>query len=214
VLAGLDLEAQGTWLGITRAGRIAAVTNVRHPDYFSKFARSRGQLTREFLTGEESAQEYLAQIEPNKEHYAGFNLFLVENGHLYYSTNQQKGRSKLNPGIYGLSNASLDTGWPKLTAGKQEFTQILRQSCSVSALLNLLSDTHTAPDELLPDTGIGLERERTLSSRFIVTPDYGTRCSTIIRVNLEGEVDFTERSFLANGDTGEERKFTFELNED
>jgi len=177
VLAGRDLVAGGTWLGITTNGRFAAVTNVREPIKPGVKLRSRGDLTREFLTGKQSAEAFLSQLQTHADDYAGFNLLLgefdSETGHqLYYFSNRSEGIRKLDSGIYGLSNHLLDSSWPKVDEGKQRLAQVAdtwdqHQPINHQVIRTLLENPAMAADDRLPDTGIAYEREKALSSAFI-----------------------------------------------
>jgi len=213
VLAGRDLAAGGTWLGLTTNGRFAAVTNYRDPSAPTG-AKSRGSLTKNFLTGEATAREFLRQIEREKLNYSGFNLLVgdfgtSENGLFYFSNRGEKPK-KLASGIYGLSNHLLDTAWHKVEQTKAGFTEILQNNDEISPaeLLAILANRRHAPDEKLPETGVGLERERILSPAFIETSGYGTRSSTVLLIERDGRVQFTEKTFVGNID---ELKYEFSL---
>jgi uncharacterized protein with NRDE domain len=202
LLAGKDLRAGGTWLGITRTGRIAALTNYRDTDATRADAPSRGHLVSGFLLGRMEPIRYLEQISLSASQYNGFNL-LVGQGAIFrcYSSRTGEIRS-LEPGIHGLSNRLLDTPWPKVEKGKRELHAILaEENICPDDIFQLLADRTPAPDELLPDTGVGLELERMLSSIFISSPDYGTRSSTVILLDRTGRATFIEKSFQSGADT-------------
>lgn len=213
VLAGRDLTAGGTWLGITKTGRFAAVTNYRDPKAPAG-TKSRGDLTRDFLMGNDSTKNYLRRIENEKNDYSGFNLLVGEfteneNELLYFSNCGGDGIKKLHAGIYGLSNALLDTNWRKVETGKTNFARILQTSGDVFAadLFPILAERTIVADEQLPDTKIGIERERILSSAFIETEGYGTRSSTVLLIEESGKIVFVEKTFV--GTAGEvEYKFS------
>ena len=184
IFAGRDLIAGGTWLGITKRGRIAAVTNYREPGA-PKGELSRGNLVSEFLTTSASPAEYLAGAQREMHRYSGFNLlvgeFNEERRELFYFSNRGASPQRLDPGIYGLSNHLLDTPWPKVRLGTERFSQFVRlPDLEKQALFDLLADESLADDAELPDTGVGYEIEKALSAIFIRTPAYGTRCSTIV----------------------------------
>lgn len=201
VLAGRDLEAGGTWLGITTTGRWAGVTNVRDPNANDRKPRSRGQLTSGFLAGNDSPRDYLETIARDAHLYGGFNLVVGDVEDVWYLSNG-KGQGRVVPieaGIHGVSNAFLDTPWPKVERGREMLSRTLAEardgsSLDHDALLNALGDDRRFPDELLPDTGVGLEAEQVLSSLFIETPLYGTCSSTVITVQHGGEVRLVERT--------------------
>jgi len=196
VFGGRDLEAGGTWLGITRSGRFAAVTNVREPGA-AKGLFSRGKLTQAFLTGCQSAAEYVTQL--NMDDYSGFNLLVGDGNSLWYCSNRSSAPQELAPGIYGLSNHLLDSPWPKLLTARLGFAQALDQLPDRAPLFAILADDEIVPDGELPDTGVPLEWERRLSAIFVRSADYGTRASTVVTRNGEGEITFEERSFGPHG---------------
>ena len=201
VLAGRDLAAGGTWLGITKAGRLAAVTNYREPNT-SAGRKSRGDLTKDFLIGNDSAEDYLRRLEKVKNDYSGFNLivgdFSGSKSELFYFSNRGEKPETLTSGIYGLSNALLNANWHKVAVGKTKLSKILQTGDEVrpTQLFEILADRAAAPDEKLPRTGVGIERERVLSSAFIETSGYGTRLSTVLLIERAGRVKFVEKTFI------------------
>ena len=192
VVAGRDLEAGGTWLGATDAGRFAAVTNVREPGR-PPGARSRGHLTRDFLTGTAPPGDFAAGL-PG-EAYSGFNLLLSDGRTLWYRSNRDGAARPLPAGIHGVSNHLLDTPWPKVRAGKARLFRALEALPDDTPLLELLRDDRPAPDAELPRTGVSLAWERMLSSAFIRAPGYGTRCSTVIRRDRHGQTHVQETTW-------------------
>lgn len=209
VLAGRDLEAGGTWLGITRTGRIALVTNYRDPAIQKTNAPSRGALTFDFLTGQDPPERYMEAVRERAEAYNGFNLIVGDPSGLWYLSNLEREVRPLSPGVYGLSNHLLDTPWPKVERGKAALRHLLENDRVASdSLLDILNDPAIAPDEALPDTGVGTDLERMLSALFITSPDYGTRSSTAILVKADGEVEFTERTHTS-GSLPVTRTYTF-----
>ncbi|MFO7985449.1 MAG: NRDE family protein [Desulfatiglandaceae bacterium] len=213
VLAGKDLRSGGTWLGITQEGRIAAVTNFRDPTSQRPNAPSRGQLVKDFLAGMESPAAYLAGLVPNARAYNGFNLVLGTVQEMWWYSNRGEGMQRITPGIHGLSNHLLDTPWPKVKQGKRTLTKILSQGPTSleQALFEMLADPSTAPDHLLPDTGVGLKKERMLSPIFITSPDYGTRSSTLLFIDYQGRVTVTERTYDAGAATTPEVRYEFTI---
>lgn len=207
VLAGRDLEAGGTWLGITRQGRFAALTNYRDPSRHLADAPSRGRLVSDFLCGHDTIDAYLDSLQPSD--YNGFNLLLGDKQQLVAFNNITQERHPLAPGIYGLSNATLDTPWPKVDAGKTALADALTAMPDETALRHLLRDERIHPDTALPATGVSLEWERLLSAAFIRSPNYGTRCSTLIKVGKDGTATFDEQSWLPGGVAGPRRRFRF-----
>lgn len=197
VYAGRDLEAGGTWLGINADGRFAALTNIRNPQLLQG-KRSRGELVAEFLTGDVSLEDYLAGVVRRADEYGGFNLLLGNGQVLYHLNSSDPQPRKLDEGVYGLSNAGLDTPWPKLLKARAALERQLTAP-QPGQLLALLSDPATAPIADLPATGVSLATETLLSSVFIASPGYGTRASTALIVNADGSCEFIERSFGPNG---------------
>jgi uncharacterized protein with NRDE domain len=198
VIGGIDLEAGGTWLGISTTGRFAAVTNVREPA-MTKGARSRGALTRDFLLSASPARDYASQIDG--ERYSGFNLLLSDGEDLIYCSNRDGQPRALPPGIYGLSNHLLDSPWPKLLQARRQFAAALQQLPDEADFFDLLGDQTIVADAALPKTGVPLEWERLLSAVFVKSESYGTRASTLVWQRADGAVSLHEQSFGPNGQT-------------
>lgn len=196
ILGGRDLKAHGTWLAMTTSGKISLLTNYRDPAHINANAPSRGQLVSDFLEKEIEAESYLKEVQKNGKLYNGFNLLAGTVDDVQYYSNYATDIKRLTPGSYGLSNHLLDTPWPKVVRGKSKFHPLLQRSeINPEDLFEFLYDDQRAQDDQLPDTGIGLERERALSSMFIKTPNYGSRCSTVILVDKENHVLFAERVY-------------------
>ena len=213
VLAGRDLLGGGTWMGITRGGRFAAVTNFRETAPPPPDAPSRGHLVGGFLRGADAPDAYLRALAPRAGEYAGFNLLVGDGEELRYFGNRGEGEARtVDPGVHGLSNALLDTPWSKVERGKAGLAAALadRGEVDPEALFRVLWDAEPAPDAHLPDTGVGLERERTLSSPFIRSPEYGTRASTVLLVGRDGRVRFVERTVAPGADGWTESAHEFE----
>lgn len=211
LLAGRDLEAHGTWLGITRDGQIAALTNFRAPDQVKRDAPSRGRLVVEMLASHAPMPLRMAQLHELSPQYSGFNLLCTDGRQLaVFESGPATGRM-LAPGIYGLSNHLLDTPWPKVQRAKSRLAGALNAMSDDGTLLDLLRDERVVADDELPRTGVSLEWERLLSSAFIRGADYGTRSSTIIRVDREGNVDFNEWSWQADGSPGSQVSYQFKV---
>lgn len=205
LLAGRDLEQGGTWMGVTRQGRFAAVTNYRDPARTAPAPRSRGELPLAFLSGQQDPQTCLEQLADRATEYAGFNLLLGEGDELWYLTNSlppaERRPLRLPPGIYGLSNARLDTPWPKVSLGKRRLQQLLAGPEEVDhpALLAVVADTTLAnPAELRPQ-GLDSEMDQLLSAQFIVNTTYGTRSSTSLWRRRDGYTSWRELSFDEEG---------------
>lgn len=211
ILAGRDLKAGGAWLGLTRTGRIAAITNFRDPRSERKDAPSRGGLVSGFLAGSTSVEEYLAFLKSEGPDFNGFNLIFGDMKRLCWFSNRGDKPRFLQPGIHGLSNHLLDTPWPKVARGKEAMELIVAKGKEIEpyALFAILADRAIPADDLLPDTGVGIELERILSPRFISAPAYGTRSSTIILIGRNGEVTFIEKTF--NGQPEETKSVIFQF---
>ncbi|MDR0996347.1 MAG: NRDE family protein [Zoogloeaceae bacterium] len=206
VLGGRDLQAGGSWLGVADDGRFAALTNYRdgrQPP--PRQPQSRGLLLRDYFNNVQQPVEYIEKIEPSV--YAGFNLLLGDAGQLVYVTNAPSGLrvQPLLPGIYGVSNATLDTLWPKLVRAKTALTRALPglhatdPASGFAACFDFLADRALTPDADLPDTGVPLDWERQLSAIFISGPEYGTRASTVLTRNRAGECRIHEKRFGPDG---------------
>ena len=203
VLAGRDLQAGGTWLGITRPGRFGVVTNFRDlerppaPD-----APSRGRLVPDFLTGDGAPQAFVNTVTGTADRYAGFNLLVATPDSLHYLSNRTEERARpLPPGVYGLSNHWLDSPWPKLVRTRERFAAaIAAGELEVRELFDLLADRDPAPgDAPPPDPGLPADLERALSSPFVLHSRYGTRCSTVVLVRHDGQTVIQERRFDPQG---------------
>ena len=204
VLAGRDLSAGGTWLGVTRAGRFAALTNFRDASAPKKDgAPSRGALAADFLKGRASAAGYVRSVQPGAGRYHGFNLLVSDGAELWSFSNVEGDPVRLPPGVRGLSNHLLETPWPKVTAARARLEAALADADDAEdlerRLLALLEDRTVAPDGALPDTGLPLNWERALSAAFVALPDYGTRASTSLIVAPDGAVRFAEARFGRGG---------------
>ncbi|HEX5340300.1 MAG TPA: NRDE family protein [Gammaproteobacteria bacterium] len=210
VLAGRDLQAGGTWLGVTTRGRYAVVTNYRDGLNPPEARRSRGELTRAFLCGDMSPQHYMRQVQTQRDDYAGFSLLAGDRDALWYVSNRGADAQPVLPGIHGLSNYLLDTPWPKVMRSIERMELLLdTDNLTANALFSLLSDRSPADTASLPDTGIGVERERAFSAPFVVNPQYGTRCSSLIRIGVNS-INFSERRFTPGGEPQETRRFMLE----
>lgn len=196
VLAGRDLEAMGTWLGVTSGGKIAMLTNYRDPKNIDPAAPSRGKLVSDFLIQGGHPGAYLDSVAREGKKFNGFNLLTGTTDELWYYSNYQGAVQKLNDGLYGLSNHLLDTPWPKVVRGKDKLREHLATpQPDPEFFFKVLYDEDVAPDEQLPSTGLPLDRERALSSMFIKTSGYGSRCTTVIMVDRANNVFFSERNF-------------------
>ncbi len=196
VLAGRDLQSGGSWMGVRRDGCWAAVTNYREPRNDQHAKKSRGWLVRDFLLGTWSVPDYLDKVARQGEEHAGFNLLLGEPQNLWFYSNRDPEVRQLTPGIYGMSNGRFDAPWPKVSQGKQKLEALLaRPNWQSDDALTLMCDPTRAADADLPATGVPLDWERALSSMFILTPQYGTRSTSLLTADCRGERVLTERTY-------------------
>ena len=210
LLAGRDVSRGGTFVGVHRLGRWAFVTNVREPGRHDPQAPSRGALVPRVLRDAGDAAAAVARIAATARGYNGFNLVAGEHTTATFASNRATEPRALPAGISGLSNAGLDTPWPKLVRAKAGVAAwVVSGSDDLDALLGVLNDREATPDDMLPNTGLSPERERLLSSPFIVSGDYGTRCSTVVALSRDGAVQLLERSFNASGEVTGDVEFRF-----
>jgi uncharacterized protein with NRDE domain len=209
VYAGRDLAAGGTWLGVSADGRWAAVTNVRDPRSIRSTAASRGALVADFLAGRLDAATHAAQVHRTRESYRDFNLLIGDHAQAWYVGSRADAPRALSPGLHALSNAELDTPWPKAERARAGLAAALAVGADdvVARLWPLLADRTQADDADLPDTGVGIAMERALSPAFIDLPGYGTRASSVLAIGAA--VDFHERSWRAGGLLADERIESF-----
>ena len=198
LLAGRDLKAGGTWMGITRTGRFAAVTNFRDPSDRRTTARSRGGLVTEYLLGDADPGAWLADLMHHAGDYNGFNLILGDGRTLWYYGSREGLARPIPAGVHGLSNHLLDEPWPKVERARHAMQAALKLQDPVPALFDSLSDAEGAPDGSLPATGVGLAWERRLASPLITGEDYGTRASTVVVFSNDGDAYFEERTRAAD----------------
>ena len=208
LLGGRDLQAGGSWLAVQRTGRFAAVTNFRDADAPPRGKRSRGFLVTEFLQGKASPVEYVDSID-NSE-YAGFNLLVADGDSLAYCSNRTNENGELPPGVYGLGNATLDTPWEKVERSKRKLRSLITAgSVNESSLLNLLADRAKGPVDEVQTDRLPFATAHAITAPFIVLPEYGTRCSTVVTANNTDRWSFLERRFSANGEPSGESQYSF-----
>lgn len=212
MVGGRDREGGGTWMAMDRGGRLAAVTNFRESAPALEGSPSRGILVADYLRRRHDPDSYARTARDRSADLAGFNLLLADATAMYYVTNRPPKIRNLRPGLHGLCNGLLDSPWPKVRAGKAGLAALLETPhIRPGPLLDLLTDRTVPPDDQLPDTGVGLEKERLLGSAFIVDPTYGTRSSTALVIGADGVAVLAERTHDASGKTVDERIFTLEV---
>ena len=217
LLAGKDMQAGGTWLGITRCGRVAVVTNYRDVKEPKPQAPSRGSLLTDFLLNPDlDTSSFATYLNEQGHSYNGFNLIFGNVNNLYYYSNVEGQCTELKPGVYGLSNHLLDTPWPKVTLGKELLAELPTNpdQWSNEVLFKLLTNDRIPPDHLLPQTGVGMAYERMLGGIFVSSDTYGTRSSSVIKVDCHGEVHAEERSWLDGPNRFESKDHRFFLDSD
>ncbi|MEL7833748.1 NRDE family protein [Fodinibius sp. Rm-B-1B1-1] len=213
ILAGKDLKAGGTWMGVNKSGEFSAITNYRDPNIKKEDPPSRGQLVLDFLKNDVPPSSYLKKLQHRAGQFMGFNLLAGSLNELGYYSNQQDKILFLGEGLYGLSNHLLETPWPKVRRAKDKMRTIIsNNNIAPAPLLDLLADDREAPDNELPDTGIPKEIEKKVSPIFIKSDGYGTRCSTVLLVDHNGTVTFAERRFKTGTmEVEEENRYEFSI---
>lgn len=212
ILAGRDLESGGTWLGITKSGRFAALTNFREGIAKNPDKISRGLIVKNYLEGSYDPRNYAKRLEADKEYYEGFNLLFGSKDELYYFSNRSNGLLPISEGIYGLSNATLDTPWPKIRRGKRIFDKIISyDEVPVEALFEMLSDDEKPENRELPFTGVSEEFEKELSPIFVKMNAYGTRSSSVILIDYNDNVEFYEKNYDSSGKEVNNSYYSFQI---
>lgn len=198
ILAGRDLQEGGSWMGITTGGRFAALTNYRDPASYKSQFPSRGHLVQNYLSSYLAPESYIEKLDSEGAMYNGFNLLLGTYKSLYYYSNREKLIRKVEKGVHGLSNSLLDVPWPKVSKGINAICDVLQdEDIDVEHLFDIMADREQPDDWTLPQTGVSLEMERMLAPAYVMSPNYGTRGTTIILLDRKHHVQFWERSFLS-----------------
>ncbi len=201
VFGGFDKRGGGGWLCVDKTGRLAGITNVRKPPFVEQTKKSRGQILKKFLSGNVPAPDFLEKLKQKSEEYALLNILLKDETGLWHYSNDTNTVKKISTGLHGLSNATLNTPWPKVAHGVTQLQMMLnRPKVNRVALLKLLTSTNIVPDDMLPNTGVSVESERVLSPQFIIGPKYGTRCKTLVTIDANNLLEFTEVSFDVLGE--------------
>ena len=213
IFAGRDERAGGTWMGVSSKGRFATLTNYRDLSLLKTDAPSRGVLVKDFLLSKEKPAQYFDRLAKKSNHYSGFSMIAGANSSLGYYSNVENRVRLIERGVFGLSNNLFDVPWPKVETGKRRLTALLdkQEDDLVHGLLEVLQDSTKPPDDKLPDTGVGLDWERTLSSIFIRSPGYGTRASSVVLFSRTGEVTFVEQTYKDGKESDAARWFRFSL---
>jgi uncharacterized protein with NRDE domain len=209
IVGGRDLLAGGTWLAVHRSGRFAAVTNHRDAHRERAGLRSRGELVTGFLNADTGVIEYLDSID--RDTYGGFNLLVADRRSAAYLSNRGAGLRELPPGIYGLSNATLDDPWTKVTRSKSKLATLIgKENVNETSLLQILADRNRASAGEVQTNGLAFAMAHALTAPFIVHPEYGTRCSTVVTIDENGSVRFVERRFDPDGRSSGESRYVFD----
>jgi len=209
ILAGKDMQASGTWFGVNSTGHISALTNLRMPERYSENKQTRGTLVLDALAPDRMSDQFIKQLSQEANQYNPFNLIFERNDSLYYFNSVNKQAKQLQAGFHSICNGDIDDIWPKMAKGNQQLEQTLRLDAQVSEtkLFEILKNNEKAPEICLPNTGVDLDVESELSSIFVQMPQYGTRSSTILLRDKNGQSRIIERLFNENGELCEERSF-------
>ncbi|MBF0378262.1 MAG: NRDE family protein [Desulfamplus sp.] len=207
IIGGRDLQQGGTWMGFNKQGRFAALTNVRNPASMKPNARSRGELIPSFLLSDEEPVSYLKTIKNRIGDYNGFNLLAGDLNNLFFISSTDQQIIKVKEGIHAVSNHTLNTPWVKVQIVKEGLKKIVENQTSSftnisdieSNLYAMMQSNTIAPDEFLPDTGVGIELERKLSPVFVSMKGYGTRSTSVVLWDIEGNLTFSEITWSENG---------------
>ncbi|AXI08600.1 hypothetical protein CUC15_06570 [Oceanobacillus zhaokaii] len=212
ILAGRDLVQMGTWLGISKQGRFAALTNFRDPKLKENAKISRGEIVRQYLATNTPTVDFLEMLKIDRDNYAGYNLIFGSVDELFHYNNILGEENRIGTGTHALSNHTLNTPWPKVLKGKRMLHDYVMRNTIVknNELFKIISNAEIADDKELPQTGMGIELERMLSPLFIKTPEYGTRSSTVLLVDHQNHVTFAERTYL-KGEFLKEETYSFQL---
>lgn len=208
LLGGRDLQAGGSWLAVHRSGKFAAVTNYRDADASKRGKRSRGHLVSEFLQGTLSPSAYIQTLQG--DHFSGFNLLVSDGETLAYLSNRGAASGELAPGLYALSNATLDTPWEKVERSRSQLQSLIDSgTVNETALLRVLADREKGPVDEVQSSRLPFATAHAITAPFIVLPEYGTRCSTVVLADQHQKWSLTERRFAADGSKSGESRYSF-----
>ncbi len=212
VLAGRDLQAGGSWLAVSRKGRFATVTNYREMQRSTGRLRSRGEIVSKFIGSDASPRDFVSSIDGAK--YAGYSLLAADRRQMVYWSNRGQEPSVLDPGVYGLSNADLDEAWPKVLRSRDTLKRLIDDgTADETSLMRLLADRTPAPVDEIDSSQLPFPLARALSAPFIVSGEYGTRCSTTLLWSYDDNVEFCERNFDSSGELAGTRRFRFRMDD-
>lgn len=211
IYAGRDLQAGGTWMGVTRRGRFAAITNFRDPSDRRTDVRSRGEIVGEYLAGDEDTETFITRLASSARLYNGFNLIAGDARSLWFFGSREGRARRIPLGVHGLSNHLLDEPWPKVVRAREAMEAALRDEDPLPRMLAALHDRDGAPDDALPRTGVSLEWERRLAPPLIVGADYGTRSTTVVSFASDGTVRMEEHTLDSEGHVVQNRGESFRV---
>lgn len=211
IYAGRDLQAGGTWMGVTRGGRFAAITNFRDPSDRRTDVRSRGEIVGEYLAGNETAETFITGLRSRARLYNGFNLICGDVAELWYFGSRDGLARRIPVGVHALSNHLLDEPWPKVVRARTAMDAALADEDPLPRLLAAMHEREGAPDEHLPRTGVSLEWERRLAPALILGADYGTRSTTVASFTGDGGVRVEEHTLDAQGHVSQQRAERFQV---
>lgn len=198
IFAGKDVQAGGTWLAVHQDGRFAAITNIRDPKRMKSDKRSRGLIIMDFLNGSADSLRFMDELVNHCADYQGFNLLIGSEEALYFLNSDEAVVKRLPSGVYGISNASIDTPWPKLMLAKELFAkEVVAETVTADNLFAILKNEQHFPEHSLPKTGVGEDLEKLLSTIFIKSHAYGTRSSAVIMQHVSEKIIFEERDHLS-----------------
>lgn len=213
ILAGRDEKMGGTWLGVTKQGNFAALTNYRDLTNIKESAPSRGEIVKNYLADNAHPHKYVEMLKRSAEDFNGFNLITGSPDQLFHYSNETDAITKIEPGLHGISNAVLNTPWPKVETAKSEFRDaITGEEIDHTRIFKMLINSKSYPENQLPNTGLSKEMEKMVSPIFIKSKDYGTRCSTLLTIRHDGEVTFIEKTYTPKaGTVTSEARFDFKI---
>lgn len=211
IVGGRDLKDKGTWMAFGKNGRFAALTNYRDLKNIRENAPSRGELPVKFISSQKSATEFFKDQCEDRGLYNGFNLLGFENGKMYHISNYSDKIISVPDGVHGLSNALLDTPWPKVVQIKSQLQEALKKDINLDELMGILESTSLAEDNTLPNTGVPIEWERQLSAMHIRTENYGTCSASVLAMDREGKVTFLEKTYPVGDRSANTTTIEFEI---